>query len=188
MASATPCRRPSASRQADFDIAPRDRGADQGPHRYRRRRQLHRHLPRQRGRRGDRGADARTLSRHGGGRDRAPRRDAMSRWPLTGPHRDPSRRPHRAGRKHRAGADRLGAPPGGVRGGGIPDGLSEDQRAVLEARGKRPRAPAGSRRAATTTRPPRAGPNPDGQARANQRRSAAAHAAKLPQSRAPANC
>ena len=30
---------------------------------------------------------------------------AMARWPLTGAHRHPPRRPHHAGRKHRAGAD-----------------------------------------------------------------------------------
>ncbi len=52
-----------------------DCGADERAHRYRRRRQFHRHLPRQRGRRDHRGADARTLSRHGGSRNRAPCRE-----------------------------------------------------------------------------------------------------------------
>jgi transposase len=59
---------------------------------------------------------------------------AMSRWPLTGRDGDSSRRPHRAGRKHRAGADGIEPSAGGVRGGGIPDGLPENPRAVLEAK------------------------------------------------------
>ena len=45
---------------------------------------LHRHLPRRRGGRADRRADARTLSRHGGGRDRPARRGRAARWPLLG--------------------------------------------------------------------------------------------------------
>ena len=71
---------------------------------------------------------------------------AMSRWPLTG-----LTVIHRVGRiapgenivlvltasQHRQAA---------FRGGGIPDGLSEDQRAVLEARGRAGRNQAGSRR------------------------------------------
>ena len=70
----------------------------------------------------------------------------------------------------------------------IPDGLSQDQRAVLEARGKRHAARAGSRRAATTTPPPRAGPNPDGQSAQSPRRTQAHPAAKAAQGRQPANC
>jgi len=44
-----------------------------------------------------------------------------------------SRRPHQTRGKHRAGADGIPAPAGGVSGGGVLDGLSEGQRAVLEA-------------------------------------------------------
>ncbi len=50
---------------------------------------------------------------------------------------EPDRAPLRhaaARRRHRAGGDGVGASRGGVRGGEVPDGLSEDQRAVLEAR------------------------------------------------------
>ena len=93
---------------------------------------------------------------------------AMSRWPLTG-----LTVIHRVGRisarrKYRAGADGLAAPAGGVPGGGVPDGLSEGQRAVLEARGKCRRDRLGRGAPATTTKPPRAGPNPDGEARQSQ--------------------
>ena len=97
--------------------------------------------------------------------------EAMARWPLQG-----LTVIHRYGRitpgenivlvvtasQHRAG---------GVRGGRIPDGLSEDQRAVLEARGKRPRHELDRGAAAMTTRPPRAGPNPDGEARESRRQT-----------------
>ena len=48
-------------------------------------------------------------------------------------HRHPSPRPHRAGRGHRAGGDGVLASRGRFRGGRIPDGLSQDPRAVLEA-------------------------------------------------------
>src|SRR5206468_8925298 len=57
----------------------------------------------------------------------------------TGPHHHPPLRPDRARRKHRAGRNRIVAPPGGIRGRGILDGLPQDQRAVLEARGKHER-------------------------------------------------
>jgi molybdopterin synthase catalytic subunit len=45
--------------------------------------------------------------------------DAMARWPLQG----------------LTVIHRFAAPAGSVRGGGVPDGLPENQRAVLEARG-----------------------------------------------------
>ena len=116
-----------------FDAAAEAAQAHARAHRCRRAGHLHRHLPRRRGGRADRRAHARALSRHGGGRDRAPRRRRRKqRWPLLGVTVI-----HRYGRivpgedivlvvtasSHRAG---------GVRGGRIPDGLSEDPRAVLE--------------------------------------------------------
>jgi len=58
----------------------------------------------------------------------------MSRWPLTGltvVHASAASSP----RKYRAGADGIAARQARFR-GGIFDGLSESQRAVLEARGK----------------------------------------------------
>ena len=60
-------------------------------------------------------------------------------------------RPDRAGRRHRR------APRRGIRCVPIPDGLSEDARAVLEEGSRRPPAPAGSTRARATTKPRRAG-------------------------------
>ena len=53
---------------------------------------------------------------------------------LAAPRADdhPPPRPHRAGRADRAGACRVGTPAGGLRSGVLPDGLSQDQRAVLE--------------------------------------------------------
>ena len=54
-------------------------------------------------------------------------------------HRHPSLRPHCAGRGHRAGGHGVVASPRRVRGRRIPDGLSEDARAVLEARRERRR-------------------------------------------------
>ena len=58
-----------------------------------------------------------------------------ARKPLVAPwrHGDPPPRPHPAGRGDRAGGHGLLAPPGCLRGGRIPDGLSQDARAVLEA-------------------------------------------------------
>ena len=60
--------------------------------------------------------------------------EANARWPLQA-----SLIVHRywhahARRQHRAGGDGVGASRRGVRCGEIPDGLSQDQRAVLEAR------------------------------------------------------
>ena len=165
-----------------------NRGAEQGPHRYRRRRHVQRHLPRQRERRADRRADARALSRHGGGRDRAPRRRGAVALAVAGPHRHSPR--SAASRRARtscwcvtASSHRQAA----LRSGGIPDGLSEDQRAVLEARGKRKKARAGSRRATMTTPPPRAGPNPDGQTRKTGGEARRWPHRNSPRS-APANC
>ena len=59
--------------------------------------------------------------------------EAMSRWPLQGLtviHRFGRIKP---GQNIVLVRDGVEAPAGGVRGGGIPDGLSEDLRAVLEA-------------------------------------------------------
>ena len=123
--------------------------------------------------------------------------EAMSRWPLTRPDRGASRRAHHARRKHRAGAGGFATPAGGVSGGRVPDGLSEGQRAVLEARGKRQAERAGSKRATMMTPPRRAGPNPDGQAQQASAASRAAsvgcgqarpHGFEIPARSAPANC
>ncbi len=65
--------------------------------------------------------------------------EALSRWPLQGLtiiHRFGRIAP---GENIVLVRDGVAASPGSLRGGGIPDGLSEDQRAVLEARGKRKR-------------------------------------------------
>jgi hypothetical protein len=51
---------------------------------------------------------------------------------LTLEHHHSPRRPHHAGREHRAGRHRLEPPTGGVPRRGVPDGLPEDQRAILE--------------------------------------------------------
>ncbi len=141
----------------DFDAAARSRGADARAHRYRRGRHLHRHLPRPRRRPRRRGADARTLSRHGGGRDRPPCRRSAGALAAAGRHRHPSLRTHAARRQYRAGGHRLRAPAGGVRGGLVPDGLSEDPGAVLEAGRERRTARTGSRRKIPTTTPPHGG-------------------------------
>ena len=80
-----------------------------------------------RGRTRRRRHDARALSRHGRGRDRAPcREDAQARWPLLGVTVIHRYGRMRAGRQYRAGRHRLGASRGGVRGRRIPDGLSQD--------------------------------------------------------------
>ena len=109
-------------------------GADARAHRYRRRGHFHRHLPRRRERRADCGADARTLSRTW----RKPRSPATSRrrsarWPLLGVTVIHRYGRIAAGRGHRAGGDGIEPSRSGVRGGRIPDGLSENPRAVLEA-------------------------------------------------------
>ena len=131
IAAMTPDR--SASRREDFDPRRRGRGADRGAHGRRRGRHLHRPLPR-RGRTARR-ARTRALSRHGRGRDRAA---------------SPTRRA-RAGRSpaSRSSTATAGSCPGEqivlvvaasahrarrLRGRRVPDGLSQDPRAVLEAR------------------------------------------------------
>src|SRR4029077_12112197 len=86
----------------------------------------------------NRGPDARALSRHGGSGNRTARRDCDVALALDRRKRDSPRRPHRARRKYRACTDRFGASAGSVCGRGIPDGLPEGQRAVLEARGEWP--------------------------------------------------
>src|SRR5260370_1284627 len=96
------------------------------------RREFQRHLPGQRSQRDHRGADAGTLSRHGGGRNCAACRDRDVSLAVDRADRHSSRRSHRARRKYRSGADGITAPTGGVSGGGVFNGLSEGQRAVLE--------------------------------------------------------
>src|SRR5262249_52357314 len=51
-----------------------------------------------------------------------------------GRERDPPLRPHHSRTKHRAGADGIDPSPGRIPCSGVLDGLSQDQRAVLEAR------------------------------------------------------
>ena len=80
--------------------------------------------------------------------------EANARWPLLGVTVIHRYGRIAAGREHRAGGHRVVAPRGGVRRGRVPDGLSEDPRAVLEAGRKRQRQGPGSR-PRTPTMPPR---------------------------------
>ena len=166
--------------QADFDIAQRDRGAHQGRDRYRRGRQLLRHLPRQRRRRA---IAALTLEHYPGMAEAEIARHAetaMSRWPLTG-----LTVIHRVGRI---------APGENIV---LVLTASQHRQAAFEAaeflmdylKANAPfwkreesaeRRPAGSRRATTTTPPPRAGPNPDGETRKAGRQKRGRAASKLP--------
>ena len=117
-----------------FDAAAEAARAHARAHRHRRGRHLHRHLPRRRERRADRGPDARALSRTWRKpRSRATSRRRSSRWPLLGVTVIHRYGRHRAGRGHRAGGHRVVASAGRLRGRRIPDGLSQDPRAVLEA-------------------------------------------------------
>ena len=79
-------------------------------------------------------------------------------------HRHPPLRPARARREHRARRDRLAAPAGGFEAAEFLMDYLKTGRRSGRAR-KAPRQRAGSKPATTTTPPPRAGPNPDGQAR-----------------------
>ena len=79
-----------------FDAAAEAAKLDARAHRRRRAGHLHRHLPRRRSGRADRRAHARALSRHGGGRDRAPRRGGESTLAAAWRHRHPPLRAHRS--------------------------------------------------------------------------------------------
>ena len=106
-----------------------------GPHRYRRRRHLHRHLPRL-------GAGAPvaalTLEHYPGMAEAEIARhveEAAGALAAARRHRHPPLRPAGAGRQHRAGGDRRLPSRRCLRGGRVPDGLPQDAGAVLEAGG-----------------------------------------------------
>ena len=134
-------------------------------------------------RRSDRGADARTLSRHGGGRDHAACGEAMSRWPLNG-----LTVIHRFGRiepgenivlvltasSHRQAAFQAAE--------FLMDYLKTNAPFWKREEGAQ-RTRAGSRRAITTTRRPRAGPNPDGESASRRSAKKRGRASKIPQTR-----
>ena len=67
-------------------------------------------------------------------------------------YRDPSLRPHGAGRQYRAGGHGIGASRGGVRGRQLPDGFSQDARRRSGSSKNAPAEKTGSRRKTPTTR------------------------------------
>ena len=101
--------------------------------------------------------DARTLSRHGRAGNRAPRRRSRATLAADGCHGHSSLRPDGAGRQYRAGRHRGCASWRRICGGGISDGFSQDQGAILETGRARGRKNLGRRRKIRTISRPNAG-------------------------------